>query len=145
MFTDRVLLQRRSFINVYPFSILTINFNRISKGGDYTIRLYTYFLIFVHRYSLQNAPIFCCCFKVSASWWPCSKNFLNPHVVNFSVCLFNVFFLDRTYAKIGQWPRNFDMCLIYICLHMKNVIVSYIDFFTGCFKNFNALIFSVLF
>ena len=62
-----------------------------------------------------------------------------------SVCL--IFFLALTSVKIGQWPGNFVIFLNYIGLFYiwKIVIVSYIDLFTGHFKNFNAFIFSVHF
>ena len=52
------------------FSIEKI-FTRLSKGGGYTVRLYTYFfLMFVHRYFFEECSdfyfilfYFCCCWK----------------------------------------------------------------------------------
>ena len=42
----------------YEFSLLNIFFNKLSKGGVFTVRLYTYFSMFVHRYVFQECSDF---------------------------------------------------------------------------------------
>ena len=57
--------------------------------------------------------------KVSASWWSRSKNFLNQHLVNLSVCLFNILFgcnfrKNRTRAKKFWFVFELHIGLHYI-------------------------------
>ena len=61
--------------------------------------------------------------------------------------VFLIFFLAVISLKIGQWTRNFGTFLKSIVLfYMRNIdTVSYTDLFTGSFRIFNTLIFSVLF
>ena len=71
------------------------------------------------------------------------ENFLNPGVVNLSVCL--IFFLAIISVKIEQWPGNFGMFLNYIgLLYAWKIVIVYCISYEH-FKNFNTLIFSVNF
>ena len=55
-----------------------------------------YFLMFLHRYfffeECSNFDTFFFVGKISNSWRSRSKNVLTPHVINLSVCLFNILF-----------------------------------------------------
>ena len=98
-------------------------------------------------------------FRVMLRFWQCflvgmmtalyrssSKNFLNPHVVNLSVCLFNIFFLSITSVKIAKYLEKFVIFLNYIGFFYINfLIVWFLDLFTKHFKIYNILIFSVHF
>ena len=44
--------------------------------------------------------------KTWTSWWSRSKNFLNPHEVNFSACLFNILF-GYNFRKNRTMARKF--------------------------------------
>ena len=107
------------------------------KGGGYTARQYAYIFlnicsqIFFLRECSDFDIFVTAVWNITASQWSRSKSFLNPHMVNLSVCLINIF-KSVTSVKIRQWPGNFGMFLNYIALlyKWKIVIASYIDIFT---------------
>ena len=85
-------------------------FNRLSKEGDYTVRLYIYFLI--DQYFFEECSDFDI-FSFFGTMVARSKNILKPHLVNFSACLLSTLF---GYNLIRQWPENFGIFLNYIGL-----------------------------
>ena len=126
-------------------------FNHLSKGGGYSICLYVYFFFkyLLTDTFLKNVPILITFFVVVVGkshlhGGPILKIFLIARVK--FVCLFNVpfgynFHKNRTMTKKFWYVLN-NIGLLYL---WKIVIVSYIYLFTGHFKNFNTLIFSVHF
>ena len=76
--------------------------------------------MFTDFFFLKNAWIlifFCCCWKDLSFLDAPFKKFLNPHIVNLSVCLIS--FLAIASVKIRQWPVIFVMFLNYTCLVYK--------------------------
>ena len=114
---------------------------RHSKGGCYTVRLYT-FLMFVHRYFFEECSDFDFILfvvvvvgKFTASWRSRSKYFLNPRVVNLSVCLFNTLF-GNNFRKNKKMSRKFWNVfeLHMFALHMKNCYCIAQTFLQGTLK-----------
>ena len=86
--------------------------------------VYMYFLMFAHRYFFEeysDFDHFSFVGKISASWWSRSENFLNPRVVNLSVCLFNILF-GYNFRKNRTMARKFWLVfqLHRFALHMAN-------------------------
>ena len=68
------------------------------------------FLMFVHQYFFEEYSDFDNLFvvgRISASWWSRYKSFLNPHVVNLSVCLFHILF-SYNFRKNRKMVRKFS-------------------------------------
>ena len=136
-------------VNELKLTEVQLLFNRLSKGGGYGVRLYTYSFnvcspIFFQR--MLQFWIFFVVGKISFLWWSGSKNFLNPHGVNLLVCLFNNLFdynFRRKRTVIREFLYVFE--LHRFALRMKIAIVSYRNLFTAHYKNFIPLIFSVIF
>ena len=58
--------------NILNFHLHILFFNRLSKGGGYTFRLFTFLLMFDQRYFSKNDPILIIIFsvgKISVSLW----------------------------------------------------------------------------
>ena len=132
--------RHRSRLKVFYFFFFFFFFNRLYNRG-YTVHLYTCIFnvcspIFFRR-MLNFDNFFFVVGKISASWWSRSKSFLDPCVVNLSVCLFNILF-----GYCFRKNRTMTMKFLYVLelqrfgLHIKNCYSIVHRSFYGAFKKF---------